>query len=267
MTLTSDYHETAQDQIRREPGHRQLLLAGAVARLIAGEIGVAKITMRDYVVATVGFESLGVMTGESPQHLEQVFAADEGLRAGDLFEKIVLLAHHEDMHLELGGYLERFGSEPSRWDHFARLGRKVRARWWYLMDFKERKCRRRDNVCTVDYHEGVQDRIRRDRKIRKYVLKGCVEHLILGEVEIARFRLHTYIIGAVGFERLGAMTGESPQHLEQVFNTEGGLTTGYLFEKVVLLAQHQGVDHVLSDYLDKFTDVGKHSAYVDHGDE
>ncbi len=82
-----------------------------------------------------------------------------------------------------------------------------------------------------------------------------------------RRRLHTYIIGAVGFERLGAMTGESPHHLEQMFNTEGGLTTGYLFEKVVLLAQHQGVDHVLSAYLDKFTDVGKHSAYVDHGDE
>jgi len=267
VTLTREHRESVPYQICLDVGHRQVLFAEAVARLIAGEIEAAKITIREYIVATVGFERLGVMTGESPQHLEQVFAADEGLRAGDLFEKIVLLAHHEDMHLELGGYLERFGSEPSRWDHFARLGRKVRAKWWYLLDFKQRRYLRRNNVLTCDYHEMFQERIRCDRKIRKHILIGCVENLVLGEVEIPRRRLHTYIIGAVGFERLGAMTGESPQHLEQMFNTEGGLTTGYLFEKVVLLAQHQGVDHVLSAYLDKFTDVGKHSAYVDHGDE
>ncbi len=256
MALTRGYHETVQDQISCEPGHRQLLLAGAVARLIAGEVGAAKITMCDYVIATVGFESLGAMTGESPQHLEQMFGAEGGLQAGDLFEMIVLLAQHEGLHLGLGAYLEGFGGEPSRWDHFARLGRKVRSRWWYLSDFKERKRRRRDNVLTVDYDEISQNLIRRNRKIRKHILNSCVEHLILGEVTIARFSLRDYIISTVGFERLGALTGESSQHLEQAFNTEGGLTTGYLFEMIVLLAQHQGVDHELSDYLDGFAEVG-----------
>ncbi|MCY4068972.1 MAG: hypothetical protein OXE79_07705 [Acidimicrobiaceae bacterium] len=264
MTLTKDYHETAPDRIRCERGYRQSLLAWAVARLIAGEVKVARIGMRDYVVGAVGFERLSVLAGESPQHLEQVFGADEGLSAGDLFEVIVLLAQHEDLHFELGGYLERFG-EPGRWDHFARLGRKVRSRWWRLRDFRERRRLRSNNVLTVDYHEGVQDRIRRERKSRKYVLKGCVEHLILGEVEIARFRLRDYVIGAVGFERFGAMAGESPQRLEQVFATEGALRTGELFEMIVLLAQHEGVDRELSDYLDDFTDVGKHSTQADHG--
>ncbi|MCY4068976.1 MAG: hypothetical protein OXE79_07725 [Acidimicrobiaceae bacterium] len=255
MTLTKDYREAVQGRVRCEPGHRQVLLAGSVARLIAGEAGVARIEMSDHIMATVGFERLGALTGESPQRLEQMFAGDEGLRAGELFEMIVLLAQHEGLHLGLAGYLESFGGEPGQWDHFARLRRKIRARWWRFRDSKERRRRRRNNVLTGDYHEIIQKRIRRDRKIRKHILNGCVEHLILGEVEIARGSLRDYVIGAVGFERLGALAGESPQRLEQQFETEGGLRTGELFEKLVLLAQHEGVAHVLSDYLDDFTEI------------
>ncbi len=273
MTLTRDYHEIAPERIRCETARRQVLLAGVVARLITGEVGVARVKMRDYVSGTVGFERLSAVTGESTQHLEQMFSPEGDLSTGDLFEKVVLLAQHEGLHLGLAGYLDRFG-EPGRWDHFAKLGRKVRAKWWYLLDFKQRRQRRRDHVLTVEYHECAQEHIRRDRKYRKYVLKGCVELLILGEVEITRFRLRDYIIGAVGFESLGAMTGESPQHLEQVFNTKGGLTTGYLFEKVVLLAHHQGVAHELSNYLDEFSNyIDEHGEapihwfYADHDDD
>ncbi len=273
MTLTRDYHEAVQERVGCDPARRQVLLAGVVARLIAGEVGVACVKMRDYVSGTVGFEGLGEITGESSQHLEQVLGAEGVLSAGDLFEKVVLLAQHEDLHLGLAGYLDRFG-EPGRWDHFAKLGRKVRAKWWYLLDFRERRQRRRDHVLTGDVDEIFQKRVRRDRKIRKHFLNSSVESLILGEVESARRRLHTYIIGAVGFERLGAMTGESPQHLEQVFNTKGGLTTGYLFEKVVLLAHHQGVAHELSNYLDEFSDyIDEHGEapihwfYADHDDD
>jgi len=88
------------------------------------------------------------------------------------------------------------------------------------------------------------------------LLAGAVARLIAGEVGAAKFTMCDYAIATVGFESLGALTGESPQHLEQVFDTEGGLTTGYLFEMVVLLAQHQDVDHELSNYLDGFAEVG-----------
>jgi len=79
---------------------------------------------------------------------------------------------------------------------------------------------------TTDRSETVQDRIRRDPGIRKYVLIGCVEHLILGEVEVARSRLRGYVTGVVGFEGLGAMIGESPQRLEQRLGAEGELQAG-----------------------------------------
>ena len=273
MTLTRNYHEAVKERIGCELAHRQVLLAGVVARLIAGEVGVARVKMRDYVIGTVGFERLGEITGDLPQRLEQMFSAEGDLSTGDLFEKVVLLAQHEDLHLGLAGYLDRFG-EPGRWDHFAKLGRKVRAKWWYLLDFKQRRQRRRDHVLTGDVDEIFQEMIRRNRKIRKHFLISSVESLILGEVEIARRKLHTYIIGAVGFESLGAMTGESPQHLEQAFNTKGGLTTGYLFDKVVLLAHHQGVEQKLSNYLDAFSDhIDEHGEapihwfYADHGYE
>ncbi len=273
MTLTREYQEAVKERIGCEPAHRQVLLAGVVARLIAGEVGVACVRMRDYVIGTVGFERLSAVTGESTQHLEQMFSTEGDLSAGELFEKVVLLAQHEDLHLGLAGYLDRFG-EPGRWDHFAKLGRKVRVKWCYLLDFRERRQRRRDHVLTGDVDEIFQEMIRRDRKIRKHFLLGCVESLILGEVEIAKYCLLDYIIGVVGFDGLGAMTGESPQHLEQVFNTKGGLTTGYLFEKVVLLAHHQGVAHELSNYLDEFSDyIDEHGEapihwfYADHDDD
>ena len=257
MTLTRGHRETVQDRIRRDPQYRQLLLAGAVARLLEGEIGVARIRMRDYVVAIVGLERPGAMTDASPRHLERTFGAEGAPRAGDLFETIVLLAQQEGVHLELGAYLERFGEETSPWRHVRRLFRSVGA---WRRDFRQRKHRRREGVLTLDYHEGVQERIRRDRKSRKHVLIGCVEHLILGEIGLARIRMRDYIIGAVGFERLGAMTGESPQCLEHLFGDEGGPRAGDLFETIVLLAQHEGVHLELGAYMEKFAGVDEAEA-------
>ncbi|MYK74865.1 MAG: hypothetical protein F4017_09795 [Acidimicrobiaceae bacterium] len=73
-----------------------------------GEDVAARIRLRDYVIGAVGFERLGAMTGESLQRLEQRFGAEGELRAGNLFETIVLLAQHEGVHLEMGAYLEKF---------------------------------------------------------------------------------------------------------------------------------------------------------------
>ena len=115
-------------------------------------------------------------------------------------------------------------------------------------------------VLTTDYSETVQDRIRRDPGIRKYVLMGCAEHLILGEVVVARSRLRDYVIGAVGFERLGAMTGEPPQRLEQRFGPEGEPRAGDLFEAIVLLARHEGVHLEMGAYLERFVVAGASEA-------
>ena len=108
---------------------------------------------------------------------------------------------------------------------------------------------------TADQSETVQDRIRRDPAIRRFVLMGCVEHLILGEAVVARSRLRDYVIGAVGFERLGAMTGEPPQRLEQMFGSEGEPRVGDLFEILVLLAHHEGVHLEMGAYLEKFVEA------------
>ena len=253
MALTTDHSETLQDRIRRDPAIRKHVLMGCVEHLILGEDTAAGSRLRDYVVGAVGFERLGAMTGESPQRLEQRFGAEGELRAGDLFETIVLLAHHEGAHLEMGAYIEEFGEESSRMRHVMRLFRKASA-WW--REYRGRWRRRRDMVLTADHRETAQDRIRRDPAIRKHVLMGCVEHLILGEDTAAGSRLRDYVVGAVGFERLGAMTGESLQRLEQRFGAEGELRAGNLFETIVLLAQHEGVHLEMGAYLEKFVEAG-----------
>ena len=101
MALTSDYHETVQARIRRDPKFRECRLKWALQRLLAGEVGVVRILLRDHIIATVGLEQLGAMTGKSPESLAQMFGPEGTPPATDLFEVIALLAQNEGVHLEM----------------------------------------------------------------------------------------------------------------------------------------------------------------------
>lgn len=60
MALTSSFRETVRDRAIRDPEFRVGLLTEAIECVLNGEIDVAKVLLRDYVNATVGFEELGV---------------------------------------------------------------------------------------------------------------------------------------------------------------------------------------------------------------
>jgi DNA-binding phage protein len=101
MGFTHDFHETVQDRLRRDPEFRECVLAGGVESLLTGEIEVARITLRDYVLATVGFEKLGIMTGRSAESVYRMFDPEGDPRAGDLFEVIPSLLRHEGLVLQV----------------------------------------------------------------------------------------------------------------------------------------------------------------------
>ena len=101
MALTSDYHETVQDRIRCDPEFREYLLNGGVERLLAGEIAVARIILRDYIIATVGFDRLGAVMGESPESLERMLGPEGDLSAGDLLEVIACTLRHQRLALRV----------------------------------------------------------------------------------------------------------------------------------------------------------------------
>lgn len=60
MALTSSFREIVKDRATRDPEFRVGLLTEAIECLLNDEISVAKVLLRDYVNATVGFEELGV---------------------------------------------------------------------------------------------------------------------------------------------------------------------------------------------------------------
>ena len=101
MALTSDYHEIVQDRIRSDPEFRELMLSGTVECLLAGEIAVARIKLRDYVIATVGFDRLGALMGRSSESLERMLGSEGAPSAGDLMEVIACTLRAEGLALRV----------------------------------------------------------------------------------------------------------------------------------------------------------------------
>ena len=61
MPLTRDFRETVYARAQRDPDFREGLLQESVTCLLNGEFDTAKIMLRDYINAMVGFEELGAM--------------------------------------------------------------------------------------------------------------------------------------------------------------------------------------------------------------
>ncbi len=101
MELTHDFRETVQDRARRDPEFRGYLLTGGLESLLTGEVRVAKVTLSDYIIASVGFEKLSVMTGSSAESVMHMFGPEGDPRASDLFEVIACLLRHEGLALRV----------------------------------------------------------------------------------------------------------------------------------------------------------------------
>ena len=62
MALTHSFREIVEERAMRDPEFRVGLLTEAIECVLNDEIDVAKVLLRDYVNATVGFQELGILT-------------------------------------------------------------------------------------------------------------------------------------------------------------------------------------------------------------
>src|SRR5215471_20487076 len=58
MPLTHDFKETIRARAQRDPAFRQALLRESVECILNGDLETGKSVLRDYVNATVGFQTL-----------------------------------------------------------------------------------------------------------------------------------------------------------------------------------------------------------------
>lgn len=85
MVLTRDFRETVKDRADRDPKFRNGLLAEALEAVVRGELEVAKILLRDYINATVGFETVAKAVDKSPKSLMRMFGQTGNPNAKNLF--------------------------------------------------------------------------------------------------------------------------------------------------------------------------------------
>ncbi len=101
MALTRDIGETVQARAQRDPAFRRALLQEGIECLLGGDVDTGKIVLRDYINATIGFETLGSRTERSAKSLMRMFGPSGNPQARNLFEVIGCLQRHEGIQLEV----------------------------------------------------------------------------------------------------------------------------------------------------------------------
>ena len=101
MPPTVDYRETILARARRDPEFREGMLMEGVQCLLAGEIDVATIVLRDYIETTIGYEKLGALTSTPPESLACMFGKKGTASASDLLKVISYIQQHEGIQLEV----------------------------------------------------------------------------------------------------------------------------------------------------------------------
>ena len=74
MPLTRQFKDTVRERVQRDPAFREALLREGVQCLLSGDIDAGKVILRDYINATIGFESLGQAVGTPPKSLMRMFS-------------------------------------------------------------------------------------------------------------------------------------------------------------------------------------------------
>lgn len=101
MPLTRDFKETVRARAQRDPAFREGLLRESVECLLNGELDAAKIMLRDYINAVIGFDELGAITGKPPKSLMRMFGPNGNPRAQNLFETLEQIQRREGARLRV----------------------------------------------------------------------------------------------------------------------------------------------------------------------
>lgn len=91
MALTRNFKETILARVQSDLAFRQALLSEAINALLEGDVDTGKAVLRDYIKATVGFETLADMTGTPAKSLMRMFGPSGNPAAKNLFSVIQYL--------------------------------------------------------------------------------------------------------------------------------------------------------------------------------
>lgn len=101
MPLTKKLHETMKARAERDPEFRVGLLREAMELMFSDDFETGKALLRDYVNATVGFETLAEDMQKDPKSLMRMLSAKGNPRADNLLAIVARLKQREGVSLSL----------------------------------------------------------------------------------------------------------------------------------------------------------------------
>ncbi len=99
--LSKSFKDYVKSRVETDPAFRQALFQEAVQTLIEGDIDTAKLVLRDYINATVGFQALSDRTGTPVKSLMRMFGPKGNPQARHLFGVIAALQADSGIHFEV----------------------------------------------------------------------------------------------------------------------------------------------------------------------
>lgn len=97
MVLTRDFRKTVQARAKRDPAYREALLTEAVDSFLSGDVEVGKAMLRDYINATIGFETLSRQLDKPSKSLHRMLSSSGNPKTNNLFEILRFLQHNEGL--------------------------------------------------------------------------------------------------------------------------------------------------------------------------
>ena len=101
MALTRSFKETVQARAKKDRAFRAALLSEGVEAFLQGDVDAGKALIRDYINATIGFESLADRSGIPAKSLMRMFGPSGNPQAANLFAVIACLQEAERVALEV----------------------------------------------------------------------------------------------------------------------------------------------------------------------
>ena len=92
---------------------------------------------------------------------------------------------------------------------------------------------------TRDVKETIRARVRSDPAVADALLEQIVECLHTGEINVGRILLCHYIHAVMGFEQLSRLTGQPPDDLEHMLETDSNPEADNLIEVTSIIQQHK----------------------------
>jgi hypothetical protein len=107
MALTREFKETIMKRAQEDPAFREGLLTEAIECFLGGELATGKLLLRDYINATIGFQTLSKLMRKKDSSLKRMLGPGGNPAADNLFAITRLLQQREGVKLKVVSHRSR----------------------------------------------------------------------------------------------------------------------------------------------------------------